>query len=198
MDQNTTEDMDNQYLSLLKPAGKTYMAPVSSPPPASQRGSSEYRQVSPWCKIAFLGSSHVALTGLPLRSVYAHLPASTGYPKNYYLYSDTLFPTRWQQILDLSLSSPDTLKFVEIITWNDWTESSLISSYKGQPNSDGNYLWSQGFDHSAMMDLMGPFIAAYKKGSDKPVVEEEMLVYWYRPSLKDSKWVVPPTLLPDR
>lgn len=149
VDQNMTTNEDNDYISLLQPLGKTYMAGVS-----------------PW--------------------FYAHLPASTGWPKNYLFYSDTLWTTRWQQILSLSAASPDTLKFVEIITWNDWTESSLITSYKGTQKTDGNYLWAEGFDHTAMMDLMGPYITAYKAGKEEVEVEEEMLVYWYRPSFKDA------------
>lgn len=36
------------------------------------------------------------------------------------------------------------------------------------------------------MDLMGPYIAAYKKGEKEVTVEKEMLVYWYRPSLKSA------------
>ncbi|WVQ63891.1 uncharacterized protein L199_002047 [Kwoniella botswanensis] len=88
--ENMTTAPDEEYLSLLAPLGKAYMAPVS-----------------PW--------------------FYSHLPASTGYAKNYYLYSDTLWPTRWQQTLDLVTKYPEQVQFVEIITWNDWTESSLIT-----------------------------------------------------------------------
>ncbi|WVQ81263.1 hypothetical protein IAT38_003386 [Cryptococcus sp. DSM 104549] len=150
VNQNMTTDPDKEYLDLLAPLGKTYMAPVS-----------------PW--------------------FYAHLPASTGYPKNYYLYSDTLWPTRWQQILDLAVANPDQLKFVEIITWNDWTESSLISPYRGTMTTDGNEQWSKDFDHSALMDMMGPFIKAFKAGSGEVEVEENRIVWWYRPTLKDAE-----------
>ncbi|ODN95835.1 hypothetical protein L198_04453 [Cryptococcus wingfieldii CBS 7118] len=144
VNQNMTTDKDKEYLDLLGPLDKTYMAPVS-----------------PW--------------------------SSTGYSKNYYLYSDTLWPTRWQQILSLTKSHPDQLKFVEIITWNDWTQSSLISPYRGTETTDGNEAWSKDFDHSAFMDMMGPFITAFKAGSEDVSVTENRLVYWYRPSLKDAE-----------
>jgi glucan endo-1,3-alpha-glucosidase len=93
--------------------------------------------------------------------VYAHLPASTGYPKNNYLYSDVLWPTRWAQILSMA-SASQNLRWVEVITWNDWTESSLISPFKGAEMSDGNYLWSEDFPHTSMGKMMAPYIAAFK------------------------------------
>nr|XP_018259199.1 uncharacterized protein I303_08127 [Kwoniella dejecticola CBS 10117]OBR81357.1 hypothetical protein I303_08127 [Kwoniella dejecticola CBS 10117] len=142
--QNMTSDPDEEYLNLLAPLGKTFMAPVS-----------------PW--------------------------SSTGFPKNYYLYSDTLWPTRWQQILDLGVKYPDQVKFVEIITWNDWTESSLISPYKGTMTTDGNKEWSEDFDHSVFMDMMGPFISAFKAGQAQPQVTEDRMVWWYRPTLKNAE-----------
>ncbi|WVR09784.1 hypothetical protein IAU60_006860 [Kwoniella sp. DSM 27419] len=118
---------------------------------------------------------------------YSHLPASTGYPKNFFLNSDTLWPTRWQQILDLAISHPDQLKFVEIITWNDWTESSLITSFRGGDQNDGNTKWAADFDHTSLMDMMVPFIKAFKSGMPTPQVEESKLVWWYRPTLKDAQ-----------
>ncbi|WWC73088.1 uncharacterized protein I206_107053 [Kwoniella pini CBS 10737] len=148
--QNLTTNSDEEYLNLLAPGGKTYMAPVS-----------------PW--------------------FYSHLPASTGYAKNYHLYSDTLWTTRWQQILDLNIKYSNQLKFIEIITWNDWTESSLISPYRGTLTNDGNKEWSEEFDHSAFMDLMYPFISAFKSGQSKPQINENRLVWWYRPTLKSAE-----------
>ncbi|ODN74466.1 hypothetical protein L202_06852 [Cryptococcus amylolentus CBS 6039] len=133
VNQNMTTDKDKEYLDLLGPLDKTYMAPVP-----------------PW--------------------FYAHLPASTGYSKNYYLYSDTLWPTRWQQILSLTKNYPDQLKFVEIITWNDWTDV----EQRFRPFCFHGH-------------MMGPFITAFKAGSEDVSVTENRLVYWYRPSLKDAE-----------
>ena len=79
------------------------------------------------------------------------------------------------------------MKFVEIVTWNDWTESSLISPFRGGVMKDGVYQWAD-LDHSALMDVMVPYIRAYKAGSDSVTIknEEEGLVYWYRPNLKSA------------
>ncbi|OCF56454.1 hypothetical protein L486_06398 [Kwoniella mangroviensis CBS 10435] len=148
--ENMTTAPDEEYLSLLAPLDKAYMAPVS-----------------PW--------------------FYSHLPASTGYAKNYHLYSDTLWPTRWQQILDLVTQYPDQVRFVEIITWNDWTESSLITPYRGTMETDGIKDWAEDFDHSAFMDMMGPFISAFKAGNALPELTENRLVWWYRPTLKAAE-----------
>lgn len=34
---------------------------------------------------------------------------------------------------------------------------------------------------------MKPYIAAYKSGSTSPIVDQERVVYWYRPTPKDTK-----------
>jgi glucan endo-1,3-alpha-glucosidase len=117
------------------------------------------------------------------------MPDSTGYGKNYHLYSDTLLPTRLQQILDLATAYPDQAKFVGIITWNDWTESSLVSTYKGGDNAaDGNQYWSKNDPHQGFMSLMGPYLRAFKNGEPEVTVQsnEVGLVYWYRPTLKGA------------
>ncbi|KAK4687685.1 glucan endo-1,3-alpha-glucosidase, partial [Tremellales sp. Uapishka_1] len=121
--------------------------------------------------------------------VYAHLPASTGYPKNYYLYSDVLFPTRWAELVKLAYANPTTLPFIEIITWNDWTESSNIGPYMGGVDSSGTYLWAQNMSHVGMMEIMPPFIRAFKAGEQVATVAagEEKMVWWYRPSLNAAE-----------
>lgn len=35
------------------------------------------------------------------------------------------------------------------------------------------------------MDFAGPYIKAFKAGLSEPVIDREMLVYWYRPMMKD-------------
>jgi glucan endo-1,3-alpha-glucosidase len=39
--------------------------------------------------------------------------------------------------------------------------------------------------HTALMDFAGPYIKAFKAGLGEPVIDREMLVYWYRPMMKD-------------
>ena len=41
-----------------------------------------------------------------------------------------------------------------------------------------------------MMDLMGPYITAYKAGQKEVTVTEEMLVYYYRPALKSAQSII--------
>ena len=65
----------------------------------------------------------------------------------------------------------------------------MISPYRGKQTADGNYLWSDGFDHSAMMSLMEPYITAYKAGQKEVTVTKNRLVYWYRPTLKSAMWI---------
>jgi hypothetical protein len=79
------------------------------------------------------------------------------------------------------------MKFVEIITWNDWTESSSISPFRGGKMDDGVYRWAD-LDHTALMDVMVPYIRAFKTGQQEVTIEsgEEGLVWWYRPTLKSA------------
>ena len=37
-----------------------------------------------------------------------------------------------------------------------------------------------------MLELAVPYIEAFKTGASAPVIKDEMLVYWYRPHLKDA------------
>jgi glucan endo-1,3-alpha-glucosidase len=42
-------------------------------------------------------------------------------------------------------------------------------------------------DHSAMLDFAVPYVNAFKQGLSAPVIEDEMVVYWYRPHLKNAQ-----------
>ncbi|KAL7421003.1 hypothetical protein Q5752_003887 [Cryptotrichosporon argae] len=150
VDANITTSADEEYLSLLQAANKTYMAPVS-----------------PW--------------------FYTHLADSTGYGKNYVLYTDLNWPLRWQQAITLAASYPDQLRFIEIITWNDWTESSLVGPYMGGEMSDDVYLWAENMTHTPMLDMVGPYISAFKAGTDTLSIDDDVLVYWYRPTFKAAE-----------
>ena len=72
---------------------------------------------------------------------------------------------------------------IEIVSWNDYGESSYIGPIKGaQPNSQA---WVDGFDHSAFLDLTKYFSTAYKTGS-YPTIEEDKLYLFARPHAKDA------------
>lgn len=111
-----------------------------------------------------------------------HFPAST-YNKNWAFYSEELWKIRWDQILSMG----SDLNFIEIITWNDFGESHYIGPYDTPHTDDGSSAWASGLDHTAMLDMAVPYINAFKAGQTTVTVQDEMLVYWYRPHLKSAE-----------
>ncbi|CAI7587307.1 unnamed protein product [Penicillium glandicola] len=109
-----------------------------------------------------------------------HFGAEVSYPKNWVFPSDLLWYDRWREILSLSP------RFVEIITWNDYGESHYIGPLSSPHTDDGASKWVMDMPHNGWLDMAKPFIAAYKAGSKLPIrfIEEEKLVYWYRPTPK--------------
>ncbi|KAJ5774251.1 CAZyme family GH71 [Penicillium paradoxum] len=109
-----------------------------------------------------------------------HFGGEVSYSKNWVFPSDLLWYNRWREILDLSP------RFVEIITWNDYGESHYIGPLSSPHTDDGASKWVMDMPHNGWLDMAKPFIAAYKAGSKLPInfLEEEKLVYWYRPTLK--------------
>ncbi|KAL7420747.1 hypothetical protein Q5752_004699 [Cryptotrichosporon argae] len=113
---------------------------------------------------------------------FTHFGADS-YDKNWLFKSETLWKDRWDQILSMSAD----LQFVEIITWNDYGESSAIGPYDTPHTDDGSSAWAAGLDHTPMMDLMVPYIAAFKAGASEVTVTDDLLVYWHRPHLKTAE-----------
>ncbi|KAK6345647.1 hypothetical protein TWF718_007557 [Orbilia javanica] len=108
---------------------------------------------------------------------FTHFDFSS-WQKNWIFASDDLYVTRWNQIL--SLAPP----LIQIVTWNDFGESSYIGPYNAGHSDDGSSQWAAGFPHDAWRTLSKPYITAYKAGASSPTVTEEKLVYWYRPHPK--------------
>jgi glucan endo-1,3-alpha-glucosidase len=105
---------------------------------------------------------------------YTNLPQ---YNKNWFFSGDSLWFDRWQQAIDLL---PD---FIEIITWNDFGESSYISDLAPQQVVAGAEKYVDGLDHAAFRAVLPYFIQAYKEGSRtlaQPPVDTAMA--WYRPT----------------
>ncbi|KZP29409.1 glycoside hydrolase family 71 protein [Athelia psychrophila] len=110
----------------------------------------------------------------------------SSYNKNWIFYADYQWNSRWEQVLQLAP------QFVEIVTWNDFSESHYIgplhpsdtSVYAG--GSAGAVQWVTGFPHDAWRDIAAPYIAAYKAGATSPTVTTEELVYYYRPNPKNA------------
>ncbi|CAI7675136.1 unnamed protein product [Penicillium pancosmium] len=110
-----------------------------------------------------------------------HYGSEVPYSKNWVFPSDLLWYERWQEILQLGP------RFVEIVTWNDYGESHYVGPLSSPHGDDGNSKWAMDMPHNGWLDMAKPFIAAYKAGSTSAgdFVQEDQLVYWYRPTKRD-------------
>ena len=115
-------------------------------------------------------------------AVNTHYGKEVSYSKNWLFYSEELWKTRWDEILELGQKG---VNLVEIVTWNDYGESHNVGPYNTPHTDDGASKWASGLDHTAMLDLSVPYIQAFKAGISAPVVTQEFAVYWHRPHLKD-------------
>ncbi|KAJ9165719.1 Glycoside hydrolase [Coniochaeta hoffmannii] len=103
---------------------------------------------------------------------YTNLPQ---WSKNWYSSSESLWFDRWQHVLDIM---PD---FVEIITWNDYGESSYICDTNPRQVVQGADKYINGYDHSGFRAILPYFIQAYKAGNrNLPLNHEDKAVAWYR------------------
>jgi glucan endo-1,3-alpha-glucosidase len=106
--------------------------------------------------------------------------------------SEILLPERWQQIVSLQ---PD---FVEIITWNDYTESDYVCSISSDVplNIEGvNAMINvpQPMHHDAWLNLSKHYIQWYKNNA-RPNVTNDQFYWWYRlyPKASNSSGDAPP------
>ncbi|KAI0173106.1 glycoside hydrolase family 71 protein [Hypoxylon sp. FL1284] len=102
---------------------------------------------------------------------YTDLPQ---YNKNWYSSSDSLWYDRWKQVMDIM---PE---YIEIITWNDYGESSYINDPVAAQIVSGAETYVNGFPHSAFRFVLPYFISAYKAGNADVAVPSEGAVAWYR------------------
>ncbi|KAJ8118433.1 hypothetical protein OPT61_g577 [Boeremia exigua] len=95
---------------------------------------------------------------------------------------DLLWFNRWNEIL--ALAPP----MIEIITWNDYGESHYIGadSETDKHTDDGSSAFTNNMPHGGWLEMAVPYIAAFKTGAKEPIISEEKLVYWYRPSPKSA------------
>ncbi len=109
---------------------------------------------------------------------YTNLPA---YSKNWLWRGDNLWHDRWQQVLDINPP------YVEILTWNDWGESSYIGplppSTSAYPSGSQTYVQSN--PHEAWLKDVPHYVAQYKNVT-RP--KENHVTFWYRlnPGLSGS------------
>uniref|UniRef100_A0A914Y579 Glycoside hydrolase family 71 protein n=1 Tax=Panagrolaimus superbus TaxID=310955 RepID=A0A914Y579_9BILA len=108
---------------------------------------------------------------------YSHVWGN-GWSKNWLYHSEMLLPTRWQQIISLN---PD---MVEIITWNDYSESHYICSIgadlpTGMQGINQQVNQPQRMVHDAWLELSKHYIQWYKNGQ-RPAVTQDQFYWWYR------------------
>ncbi|KAI1128332.1 glycoside hydrolase family 71 protein [Nemania abortiva] len=102
---------------------------------------------------------------------YTNLPG-----KNWYSSSDSLWFDRWKQALDPSINP----EYIEIITWNDYGESSYINAPIAHQIVSGADVYVNGFDHTAFRFVLPYFISAYKAGNTDVALPSEGAMAWYR------------------
>ncbi|ESZ97957.1 glycoside hydrolase family 71 protein [Sclerotinia borealis F-4128] len=88
---------------------------------------------------------------------------------------DDLWAERWQQVLHVQP------QFVEIVTWNDWGESSYIGPLLSHDEVPANSLkYVQNMPHSNLLTLLPYYISQYK--GTKSNTTTDSMQYWYRTS----------------
>ncbi|CAF0948894.1 unnamed protein product [Rotaria sp. Silwood1] len=102
----------------------------------------------------------------------------TGWYKNWIYGSERLLPERWQQIVSLQ---PD---FVQIITWNDYSESSYVCSISsdlptGMAGINSMINSPKPMHHNAWLELSKHYIQWYKNNV-RPTVTNDQFYWWYR------------------
>ena len=114
---------------------------------------------------------------------YSHVWGS-GWSKNWIYGSETLLTERWQQIIALQ---PD---FLEIITWNDYSESSYMCTISSDLPLDmagiNNMInVPQPMKHDAWLQLSQHYIQWYKNNA-RPAVTNDQFYWWYRTHPKNN------------
>lgn len=114
---------------------------------------------------------------------YTHVWGS-GWSKNWLFGSETLLPERWQQIVQLQ---PD---FIEIVTWNDYSESSYMCTISSDLPVDMEGINAminvpQPMHHDAWLQLSKHYIQWYKNNA-RPTVTNDQFYWWYRTHPKNS------------
>ncbi|KAF3904064.1 hypothetical protein ABW20_dc0109196 [Dactylellina cionopaga] len=107
-----------------------------------------------------------------------HFGPEVPYSKNWVFPGDLLWYNRWLEILSLGP------RFIEIVTWNDYGESHYIGPLSSSHTDDSSSKYVNDLPHGGWMDMAKPFIAAYKAGATSvdSFIQEEQVVYWYRPT----------------
>ncbi|RXK35703.1 hypothetical protein M231_07031 [Tremella mesenterica] len=111
---------------------------------------------------------------------YTHF-GSNSWNKNWlYRSDDWLYCERWEQVISLR----DKVSMTELLTWNDYGESSYIGPIEGALPS-GSEVWVDGFDHTALSSLTKYYSTAFKTGQ-YPDISQDEIILWSRPHPHDA------------
>ncbi|KAH8825261.1 glycoside hydrolase family 71 protein [Flagelloscypha sp. PMI_526] len=106
---------------------------------------------------------------------FTHFGQDT-FNKNFmFLADEHLYARRWESLIAVR----DSVDIVQILTWNDWGESSYVSPIKGAL-PQGSEQWVDGMPHDGFLSLTKYYAEAFKTGQD-PVVTNDTIVLVSRP-----------------
>ena len=111
---------------------------------------------------------------------YTHFGADSWNKNWLYRSDDWLYCTRWEQIIAMR----ENVKMTEILTWNDYGESSYIGPIAGALPA-GSDAWVDGFDHEKINVLTKYYATAFKTGT-YPTITDDTLILWSRPHPRDA------------
>ncbi|ORY25195.1 glycosyl hydrolase family 71-domain-containing protein [Naematelia encephala] len=111
---------------------------------------------------------------------FTHFGANSWNKNWLYRGDDWLYCSRWEQIIALR----DSVSMTEILTWNDFGESSYLGPIHGALPS-GSDAWVDGFDHTGINVLTKYYATAFKTGS-YPAIETDTIIMWSRPHAHDA------------
>ncbi|KAK3294952.1 glycoside hydrolase family 71 protein [Chaetomium fimeti] len=133
------------------------------------RGKKYMMGVSPWFYTGKFTSPSVSLFYLIAG------PDLPQWNKNWYCSGESLWHDRWQQVLEVM---PD---FVQIITWNDFGESSYVCDSSSAQVVSGTETYVSGHCHAAFRAVLPYFITAFKSGTaDIDWHGKNTAIAWYR------------------
>ncbi|GLJ34595.1 hypothetical protein SUGI_0695790 [Cryptomeria japonica] len=142
--QNPSGSKDQNYLTACNDIGKVYMA---SP--------------SPWFFKNILGTCcSDACKAKDLNSCNCQVKGNYQGPG--------LWIKKWEQLIQLSPP------LVEIVTWNDWVESSYVAPPLSTASAD-----VAGFTHRAFLELGQYYISWYKSGSPPAITRDSLFMFYY-------------------
>jgi glucan endo-1,3-alpha-glucosidase len=119
-----------------------------------------------------LGSKTYMTTVSPF--FFTHFGPNTWNKNWIYRSDDWLYCSRWEQIIYLRDKSPMT----EILTWNDYGESSYVGPIDGELPV-GSSQWVNRYEHTGLATLTSYYATAFKTGA-YPTIKSDSITLWSR------------------